>query len=123
MRVNDVMPSTRDGNTVSAVINAKICNDNEYDVDPSATSLATSAGSPAARPFITAGTESWAEAAVSDELEFWKRRDPVASMPCSQLLLAGRCELDARKMFVARLRAAREEHDALSAELADVVDL
>ena len=33
MRVNDVIPSTREGNNVSAVINAKICNDNEYDAD------------------------------------------------------------------------------------------
>ena len=65
MRVNDVIPSTRDGNTVKAVINAKICNDNEYDVDPSATSFATRAGRPAVRPFITAGKESWAKAGVT----------------------------------------------------------
>ena len=67
MRVNEVIPSTTDGNRVIAVINARICNDSEYDVLPSAPLLEISAGRPAPSPaillamlFATLPAVSWA---------------------------------------------------------------
>ena len=52
MRVNEVIPSTTDGKRVIAVINARICNDSEYDVLPSAPLLEISAGRPVPSPAI-----------------------------------------------------------------------
>ena len=67
IRVNEVIPSTTDGNRVIAVINARICNDSEYDVLPSAPLLEISAGRPAPSPaillamlFATLPAVSWA---------------------------------------------------------------
>ena len=44
--VKDVIPSTREGNTVSPVIKASICNDKEYCVSPLLPSETFSAGKP-----------------------------------------------------------------------------
>lgn len=65
------------------------------------------------------GKVSRARSAIDAECSFWMGLDQVATMPCSQLLTAGRCELDACTVSVSRLRAARAQHVALSAELKD----
>ena len=65
IRVKDVMPRTSEGNTVSAVINARICNDNEYVEVPSSPPVILNAGRPggvspiswASAPLITPHNE------------------------------------------------------------------
>lgn len=60
-----------------------------------------------------------AHAAIRNEANFWQGLDQVATLPCTQLLAAGRAELEARSNAAAALRAARSRHAVLSAELAD----
>lgn len=60
-----------------------------------------------------------ARSAINDEVLFWQNLDQVATLPCSQLLAAGRAAREVRTQIAASLRAALERYDALSAELAD----
>jgi len=46
IRVKDVIPNIKDGNTVRTVINASICKDSEYVVSPSGVSETFTAGRP-----------------------------------------------------------------------------
>ena len=73
IRVNEVIPSTTDGNRVIAVINARICSDNEYEVEPSAISLETRAGNPDVKPLIIAGRDSSEKAGVATPMLNAKR--------------------------------------------------
>jgi len=60
-----------------------------------------------------------AHAAIRSEANFWQGLDQVATLPCAQLLAAGRAEVEARAAATAALQGARARHTALTAELED----
>lgn len=60
-----------------------------------------------------------AHSTIGAEASFWQGLDQVATLPCSQLLAAGRTELEVRMNIVKALRANRARHTALSKELED----
>jgi len=60
-----------------------------------------------------------AHRAIDIEATFWQGLDEVASLPCGQLLAAGRAAYDLHLVSRASLHALREKYEALSAELQD----
>ena len=50
IRVKEVIPSTKDGNKVRAVIKARTCKERLYEVEPSPYSVEVKAGRPPVRP-------------------------------------------------------------------------